>query len=454
MSKRPVLLVEDDLALREALTETLRLENYDVLVAEDGTAALEILQDSAVSAVVTDYQMRPMDGYELLRRIRESYSQTPVLMMTAHGTIQHAVQSMLEGAADYLVKPFSAQLLTEKLEKIVPSFSSDGILVAEDPVTVDILNLARKVARTDSTVLLCGESGTGKEVFAKFIHQQSKRMAGPFVAINCAAIPENMLEALLFGHEKGAFTDAHQSQAGKFEQAQGGTLLLDEISEMHFSLQAKLLRILQEKEVDRIGGKSSIKLDVRVLATTNRNLREQVLNGEFREDLYYRLSVFPIELPPLAQRPMDIIPLAQQFLAAAGADDQSCARLSDEATACLLQHSWPGNVRELQNLLQRAMILCSGQTIRSRDLKFVQSATMSGPGTMETKNLNAEKKLQENLQSAEGRLILEALTQGGGSRKRAAEILGISPRTLRYKMARLRDAGVTIPDRTNMPATA
>jgi two-component system response regulator FlrC len=454
MSKRPVLLVEDDLALREALTETLRLENYDVLVAEDGTAALEILQDSAVSAVVTDYQMKPMDGYELLRRIRESYSQTPVLMMTAHGTIQHAVQSMLEGAADYLVKPFSAQLLTEKLEKIVPSFSSDGILVAEDRVTVDILNLARKVARTDSTVLLCGESGTGKEVFAKFIHQQSKRAAGPFVAINCAAIPENMLEALLFGHEKGAFTDAHQSQAGKFEQAQGGTLLLDEISEMHFSLQAKLLRILQEKEVDRIGGKSSIKLDVRVLATTNRDLREQVSNGGFREDLYYRLSVFPIELPPLVQRPMDIIPLAQQFLAAACADDQSCARLSDEATACLLQHNWPGNVRELQNLLQRAMILCSGQTIRRRDLKFVQSATVSDPGATETTNLNAEKKLQENMQSAEGRLILEALSQGSGSRKRAAEILGISPRTLRYKMARLRKAGVTIPDRTNMPASA
>jgi len=454
MSKHPVLLVEDDLALREALTETLRLENYDVLVAEDGTAALEILQDSAVSAVVTDYQMRPMDGYELLRRIRESYSQTPVLMMTAHGTIQHAVESMLEGAADYLVKPFSAQLLTEKLEKIVPSFASDENLVAEDPVTVDILNLARKVACTDSTVLLCGESGTGKEVFAKFIHQQSKRMAGPFVAINCAAIPENMLEALLFGHEKGAFTDAHQSQAGKFEQAQGGTLLLDEISEMHFSLQAKLLRVLQEKEVDRIGGKSSIKLDVRLLATTNRDLRGQVLNGGFREDLYYRLSVFPIELPPLAQRPLDIIPLAQQFIAAACSDDQSCTRLSDDAIACLLQHSWPGNVRELQNLLQRALILCSGQTIRSPDLKFIQSSATVEPNTMEIANLNTESKLQNNLQSAEGRLIVEALTQVGGSRKRAAEMLGISPRTLRYKMARLRDAGVTIPNRTDRPATA
>jgi two-component system response regulator FlrC len=454
MSKHPVLLVEDDLALREALTETLRLENYDVLVAEDGTAALKILQDSAVSAVVTDYQMRPMDGYELLRRIRESYSQTPVLMMTAHGTIQHAVQSMLEGAADYLVKPFSAQLLTEKLEKIVPSFSSDKNLVAEDPVTVDILNLARKVACTDSTVLLCGESGTGKEVFAKFIHQQSKRMAGPFVAINCAAIPENMLEALLFGHEKGAFTDAHQSQAGKFEQAQGGTLLLDEVSEMHFSLQAKLLRVLQEKEVDRIGGKSSIKLDVRLLATTNRDLRGQVLNGGFREDLYYRLSVFPIELPPLAQRPLDIIPLAQQFIAAACSDDQSCTRLTDDAIACLLQHRWPGNVRELQNLLQRALILCSGQTIRSRDLQFIQSSATVEPNTTEIVNLNTESKLQNNLQSAEGRLIVEALTQVGGSRKRAAEILGISPRTLRYKMARLRDAGVIIPDRTDRPATA
>ncbi len=307
-------------------------------------------------------------------------------------------------------------------------------------------------------MLLSGESGTGKEVFARFIHQNSPRAAGPFVAINCAAIPENMLEALLFGHEKGAFTGAHEARAGKFEQAQGGTLLLDEISEMHASLQAKLLRVLQEREVERIGARGAIPLNVRVLATTNQDLRGLVTAGRFREDLYYRLSVFPIALPPLRQRPADILPLARHFIASACGKGRAASELSDTAALDLMGYHWPGNVRELANLMQRAVILCGNRAIEPRDLHFeaapgpVQTATGSPVATWpDAKSRDSvtapdSSRLQDNLQTVEGQLILDALNRGG-SRKRAAEMLGISPRTLRYKLARLRHAGVDVPGR-------
>jgi len=454
MSKRPVLLVEDDLALREALTETLRLAGHEVLTAEDGSAALQILETSAVSTVVTDYQMKPMDGYELLRRVRERHPQLPVLLMTAHGTIEHAVQSMVEGATDYLVKPFSAQLLIEKLHKIIPDNLSRTDLIAEDPVTLAVLDLARKVAPNETTVLLTGPSGTGKEVFARFIHQQSKRAEGPFVAINCAAIPESMLEAVLFGHEKGAFTGAHQLRAGKFEQAQGGTLLLDEISEMETSLQAKLLRVLQEKEVERIGGKAPIPLDVRVVATTNQNLRKQIDAGKFREDLYYRLSIFPIDLPPLCQRPGDIEPLVQHFIAESRHADELPIRFSDEAIGQLRAHRWPGNVRELQNTLQRAVILCSGGVIKVRDLRFEPSGELKDAPPdlpfLVSAAPASPQRLHDNMKVVEHQLVVDALAAGHGSRKKAAEFLGISSRTLRYKIARLREAGISIPGRASL----
>ena len=452
MNQRPVLLVEDDLALREALAETLRLAGHEVLMAEDGTAALQILETNAVLAVVTDYQMKPMDGYELLRHVREQHPQLSVLLMTAHGTIEHAVMSMAEGATDYLVKPFSAQLLLEKLHKIIPDIPSRTDLIAEDPATLSVLDLAQKVAQSETTVLLTGASGTGKEVFARFIHQQSTRADGPFIAINCAAIPESMLEAILFGHEKGAFTGAHQRRAGKFEQAQGGTLLLDEISEMDIGLQAKLLRVLQEKEVERIGGKSTIALDVRVIATTNRNLRKQIDAGKFREDLYYRLSIFPIDLPPLCQRPRDIEPLAQNFITEFRRDDEAPIQFSEEAIEQLMAHSWPGNVRELHNTLQRAMILCAGSVINARDLRFEQVSKSEDVPQPTTVVPASQRRLHDNLQVVEHQLVVDALAAGHGSRKMAAEILGISPRTLRYKIARLREAGVTIPSREHVAA--
>ncbi len=455
MSKKPVLLVEDDERLREALAETLRLAGFEVLEAADGSVALQVLASAPVAAVVTDYQMKPMDGSTLLARIRDRLPQLPVLMITAYGSIEHAVNSMIAGATDYLVKPFAAQTLAEKLGRLVPRDMPATDMVAEDPVTREAMALAERVAASDTTVLLAGESGTGKEVFARYIHQHSPRRAGAFVAINCAAIPENMLEALLFGHEKGAFTGAHEARAGKFEQAQGGTLLLDEVSEMHITLQAKLLRVLQEREVERIGGRNAIALNVRVLATTNQDLRALVASGRFREDLYYRLSVFPITLPPLRERAADIEPLARYFVSEASGT-RPRPEIAPEAISALKAYDWPGNVRELANLLQRAVILSTGGTIEARHLRFDSSGTVTElathappfgqPSRGNPVTVPELPRLQDNLQTMEGRLIIDALHRCG-SRKRAAELLGISPRTLRYKLARLRDAGIDVPGR-------
>ena len=438
MSEAPILVVEDDEALRNALAETLELAGHTARVAADGSAAMKIIEAEAIAAVVTDFQMAPMDGHALLQRIRARQPDLPVLMMTAHGTIQRAVRAMRDGANDYLVKPFEVTELIERLERLTAVPACAPGMVAEDPVTMEVLGLASRVASSDATVLLSGESGTGKEVFARYIHARSRRAEGPFIAINCAAIPENMLEAVLFGHEKGAFTGAHTARTGKFEQAQGGTLLLDEVSEMDLGLQAKLLRVLQEREVERVGGATSIALDVRVLATTNRDLKHCVSAGDFREDLFYRLSVFPLELPPLRRRPGDIQPLARYFLAAAGAERQPLPQFSMEAARTLEAYHWPGNVRELANVVQRALILCTGETIRPGELRF------ESVPTREDEAEEGSGRLQDGLRSREERMIAQALAQGG-SRKRAAELLGISPRTLRYKIARLREQGCGLP---------
>lgn len=452
MTRQTILLVEDDTQLRQALAETLTLADYDVLTAVDGSSALAAMERAPVSAVVTDFQMQPMDGCELLGRIRDERPELPVLLMTAYGSVEHAVEAMMAGASDYITKPFDAQALNEKLGRIMPPMPVEGGMVAEDPVTRQLLQMVGRVAVSDTTVLLTGESGVGKEVFARYIHENSDRAAGPFVAINCAAIPENMLEAILFGHEKGSFTGAHASRPGKFEQAQGGTLLLDEISEMALDLQAKLLRVLQEKEVERIGGQSAIPLDIRVLATTNRDLRQHVADGKFREDLYYRLSVFPLNLPPLRERRGDVIPLAELFLNDRCAGKRPAPQIAESARASLLAYEFPGNVRELQNLMQRAVILCRGQQIEDKDLHFEApfsrpakpAATAAVTTAIEP---DADKKLHDGMQNAEGQLIIEALRAVGGNRKKAAADLGISPRTLRYKLARLRDAGYEIPGR-------
>jgi two-component system response regulator FlrC len=328
------------------------------------------------------------------------------------------------------------------------------------------MELARRVAASDCTVLIVGESGTGKEVLARFIHRRSPRTTQPFVAVNCAAIPENMLEAMLFGYERGSFTGAQAAHAGKFEQAQGGTLLLDEITEMPLSLQAKLLRVLQEREVERIGSRTSIALNVRVLATTNRRLREEVAAGRFREDLYYRLNVFPLALTPLRQRRDDVLPLAMQLLSGRCRPGDKIPALSAQAAHLLLTYPWPGNVRELDNLLQRALILLNGPVIRPEHIQFelanegaavtssvsalAQSVTRAGvpkPNATTTASDSSGNcgSLASSLDQAERDLILDALRSGQGNRREAAERLGISPRTLRYKLARLREAGIDVP---------
>ena len=307
-----------------------------------------------------------------------------------------------------------------------------------------LLELARRVAASDCTVLIWGESGTGKEVLARYIHRRSLRAKGPFVGVNCAAIPENMLEAMLFGYERGSFTGAHAAHPGKFEQAQGGTLLLDEVTEMPLGLQAKLLRVLQEREVERLGGRETINLNVRVIAATNRRLREEIAAGRFREDLYYRLNVFPLAIAPLRLRRDDVLPLAMQLLTAHCRPGQPIPALSAEAAHQLLTYSWPGNVRELDNLLQRALILLNGPVIGAEHVQFElanEPPVCMSPLPPES----TAGSLAGSLIQAEREVILDALKSGQGSRREAAERLGISPRTLRYKLARLREAGVEVP---------
>lgn len=443
LSKR-ILVVEDDARLRDAVCETLQLAGFQVDSAENGNEALEKLDRREPSLVVTDLQMDGMDGMELINRLKSRSPGLPVVMVTAHGSVQKAVEAMRAGASDFLLKPFQAEVLLEMVVRLLESAEPQMLgkdICIEDAASKRLYRVAKKVAATDATVLLQGESGTGKEVLSRFIHNSSTRKDGPFVAINCAAIPEQMLESMLFGYEKGAYTGAYQARPGKFEQANGGTILLDEISEMDISLQAKLLRVLQEKEVERLGGQKLISLDVRVLATTNRDLRSEVQKGNFREDLYYRLSVFPIQLPALRERRGDILPLARLLLKQAEGSGQTFTKSAEEK---LFAHEWPGNVRELENAVKRGVILAETDQIDIDDLVFEQDLSPSFE-PLETHCEPSEEELGGNLKAHEQNLIIHALDAVGGSRKAAAEKLGISPRTLRYKLARLRDAGIPVP---------
>lgn len=443
-----ILVVEDDDALRDALCVTLECAGHRVLGAADGPAALAQIEGNTLHLVVSDLKMEPMDGIALLAEVRRRDPMLPVLLMTAFGDVDKAVAAMRGGACDFLLKPFEPQVLLQHVERYALSPPPPEGLVAEDPHTRQVLSLAARVARSDATVLLSGESGTGKEVFARYLHAQSARAAAPFVAINCAAIPDNLLEATLFGYEKGAFTGAQSGQPGKFEQAQSGTLLLDEISEMPLSLQAKLLRVLQEREVERVGGRRPIPLDIRIVATTNRDMAMEVAQGRFREDLFYRLNVFPIRIPALRERREDVVPLAAHFAALHGARMGRNATLAASAKAILAAYDWPGNVRELENAMQRALILAAGDCIEAEHLLLgpqngvpAQPADAAQP-MCDDPAPTPEQGPVTTMRDLERQHILETLAAVGGSRKLAVQRLGISERTLRYKLQQYRTEGV------------
>lgn len=371
MNGSTILVVEDDQSLAEALQDTLVTAGYNVLMAENGRKALGELESNSVNLIVSDINMPQMSGDVLLKRVKTLYPDIPVVLMTAYGTIEQAVDAMRDGAVDYMVKPFEAEVLINMVSRYVGESSEDTDMITVDSASSELAAIAKRVADSDATIMVTGESGTGKEVLARFIHNNSSRSEQPFIAINCAAIPENMLEATLFGYEKGAYTGAYKASPGKFELAQGGTILLDEISEMDIGLQAKLLRVLQEKEVERLGGSKIIELDVRVLATSNRDMLEVVSDGKFREDLYYRLNVFPLHLLPLSERPDDIIPIVKKLLEKHALNaHRAIPDLKEEAVNKLKSYSWPGNVRELDNVVQRALILQSGDFILDSDIHF------------------------------------------------------------------------------------
>lgn len=447
MNQSNILIVEDDAGLREALVDTLELGGYRVIEADCAEQAMVKLATHSVDLVVSDIQMGEMSGLTLLKSVKNKYPNMPMLLMTAYATIDDAVQAMRDGATDYLSKPFSPEVLLNLVGRYAPAQQVESRTpIAADPVSLNLLQLAQKVANADATVMVLGPSGSGKEVLARYIHDQSSRKDQQFVAINCAAIPENMLEATLFGYEKGAFTGALQACPGKFEQAQGGSILLDEITEMDLALQAKLLRVLQEKEVERLGGRKTISLDVRVIATSNRDLREAVDEGKFREDLYYRLNVFPLMWPSLHDRAGDIVPLAEHLI------ERHCKHTSEfvptltaSARSKLLQHIWPGNVRELENVIQRALILSSGQYIDAGDLMIEVGLTHSVAEASADNAVEDASKLGSELRQQEHQIILDTLQSCNGKRKEVAERLGISPRTLRYKLAKMREVGIDVP---------
>ena len=463
--KVQVLVAEDDLALRDAVTDTLELSGCEVKAFSGAEGAVAFLEKNDVDIVFSDVCMGDMDGHSFLEWVQVNKPYIPFVLMTAYGTIERSVDAMRMGAADYLVKPFQPRALIDLLEQFVGGSNRADSHVVEDPRMRAVYELAARVAQTDSTVLIAGESGTGKEVMARAIHARSLRADKAFVAINCAAIPESMLEATLFGHEKGAFTGAYTSAPGKFEQANGGTLLLDEISEMDLGLQAKLLRVIQEREVERVGGRKTIPLDVRIVATTNRNLRRYVEEKQFREDLYYRLSVFPVLIPPLRERSGDIVPLAEYLLRHhAQRMNRAGMVLESSAKEKLLSHHWPGNVRELDNVMQRALILAVGNGVSSNELLLdpdfesadasdldgydqaeglVRANTVDGHSGVADDHPHATSgDLHREMNHHEVEQIQQALAQTRGSKKDAAELLGLSPRTLRYRMARLRDKGL------------
>ncbi len=447
--KEKILVVDDEVLVRDFLQEALTRRSFQVIVAEDGKKAKEILKEQTFDLVLTDLKMPGITGLELLRFIKSHQPDTQVIMMTAYGTIENAVEAMRLGAFDYVTKPFTSgelemvidkafehrRLINENRnlrEELCDKYGFSAIIGASDAMK-EVFELMRVVAPNHSTILIEGESGTGKELVARAIHYNSGRRDKPFIKINCAALPEGLIESELFGHEKGAYTHAFTRSRGKFEQADGGTILFDEIGEMAPGLQAKLLRVLQEREFERIGGNETIQVDVRVLATTNRNLEEEVEKGRFRKDLFYRLNVISIHLPPLSRRRDDIPLLAYHFLRQYSREyGKNIEGISEEAMLHLCRCDWPGNVRELANRIERAVVLCRGNTLEMSDF-YVGGKSRSG-------SLNDFPQVPgATLRDIEKWLILKTLQAQKQNRTKTAEILDISIRTLRNKIKEYRE---------------
>ncbi len=444
MKKSSILLIDDDDSLRRVMEFSLTEAGHKVTAAAGGEEGLRLFEKNSFDAVITDITMPGLNGMEVLARVRARDAGLPVIMITAYGTIESAVQAMKEGAFDYITKPFNRDELRLTLEKalrlrrlekenvelraeVIDRYRFESIVGSSDRIR-EVLDLAGRVAASDATVLITGERGTGKELLAKGIHFNSSRSAGPFVAVNCAAIPETLIESELFGHVKGAFTGAVKDKEGKFELADGGTILLDEIGDLRIDLQAKILRVLQERTVDRVGGAKPMPIDVRVIASTNRDIEQAIKEGKFREDLYDRINVVAIRMPPLRERKEDVSLLVKYFLNKFNRDPQ--VGLNEEALRAIVSYGWPGNVRELESVMERASVLRRGNSITLEDLPEKLKREKGGIENI-ILNLPDEGVALEDLEKS---LIIKALEKHKGNQTRAAEYLGITRPTLIYRM--------------------
>ncbi|MDV5170795.1 sigma-54 dependent transcriptional regulator [Photobacterium rosenbergii] len=424
--------------------KVLSAEGYTVRNASTAADALAKLREQPDSLLFVADNLTDMDMLSTIRRAKQMVATGTVVAIVDYQQSKLASDAMQAGADDYLLQPYQPEQIIALLERNRTVQSPKREVVATSRRSLQVLQMAHRAAQTDATVLITGESGTGKEVLARYVHDHSPRSEGPFVAINCAAIPESMLEAVLFGHTKGAFTGATQSQAGKFEEANGGTLLLDEVGEMPPALQAKLLRVLQERQVERLGSHRSISLDIRIIAATNVDLQQAVAERRFRQDLYYRLDVLPLQWPPLRDRKEDILPLAEHFIRKLNAGCTDSCSLSEEAQLALQHYNWPGNIRELENTIQRALVMRHGHWITAQDLMLNDMLSTMVEGALGEVVEDAKQALKQSRKNAEQQFILDTLARFKGKRNDTAEALGMSTRALRYKIAAMREQGINI----------